>query len=62
MIKLGKGRMNVYADLGIADAEEMWVKAQLGDQSAHAHGPTRFPRSGETDSSRMRRANISSIS
>jgi len=54
--------MNVYADLGIADAEEMWVKAQLGDQSAHAHGPTRFPRSGETDSSRMRRANISSIS
>ncbi len=29
MIKKTKGRMNVYADLGIADADEMLVKAQL---------------------------------
>jgi len=29
MSKIEKGGMNVYADLGIADAEEMQVKAQL---------------------------------
>ncbi len=29
MSKIEKGSMNVYADLGIADAEEMLVKAQL---------------------------------
>jgi len=34
MIKLGKGSINVYADLGIADAEEMLVKAQLATKIA----------------------------
>ncbi len=29
MSKIEKGSMNVYADLGMADAEEMLVKAQL---------------------------------
>jgi predicted XRE-type DNA-binding protein len=29
MSKMEKGSMNVYADLGMADAEEMLVKAQL---------------------------------
>lgn len=29
MIEIGEGSGNVYADLGIADADEMMVKAQL---------------------------------
>jgi len=34
MRKIEKGSMNVYADLGIADAEEMLVKAQLATKIA----------------------------
>jgi len=34
MNKIEKGRMNVYADLGVADAEEMLVKAQLASKIA----------------------------
>ena len=34
MSKVEKGSMNVYADLGIADAEEMLVKAQLATKIA----------------------------
>lgn len=29
MIEIEKGSGNIYADIGIPDAEEMWVKAQL---------------------------------
>ncbi|MFM0286418.1 helix-turn-helix domain-containing protein [Paraburkholderia megapolitana] len=29
MIEIEKGSGNIYADLGIPDAEQMWVKAQL---------------------------------
>jgi predicted XRE-type DNA-binding protein len=32
MSKIEKGSMNVYADLGIADAEEMLVKAELAEK------------------------------
>ena len=32
MSKIEKGSMNVYADLGVADAEEMLVKAQLASK------------------------------
>ncbi|MHB8845335.1 MAG: helix-turn-helix domain-containing protein [Nitrospirota bacterium] len=34
MSKIEKGSMNVYADLGVADAEEMLVKAQLASKIA----------------------------
>ena len=34
MSKIEKGSMNVYADLGVADAEEMLVKAQLAAKVA----------------------------
>lgn len=34
MNKIEKGSMNVYADLGVADAEEMLVKAQLASKIA----------------------------
>lgn len=34
MSKIEKGSMNVYADLGIADADEMLVKAQLSTKIA----------------------------
>ena len=34
MSKIEKGSMNVYADLGIADADEMLVKAQLATKIA----------------------------
>lgn len=34
MSKIEKGSMNVYADLGVADAEEMLVKAQLAAKIA----------------------------
>ena len=34
MGKIEKGTMNVYADLGVADAEEMLVKAQLAAKIA----------------------------
>jgi predicted XRE-type DNA-binding protein len=34
MIKKTKGSANVYADLGVADAEEMLVKAQLAAKIA----------------------------
>ena len=34
MSKIEKGRMNVYADLGVVDAEEMLVKAQLASKIA----------------------------
>ena len=34
MSKIEKGSMNVYADLGVADAEEMLVKAQLATKIA----------------------------
>lgn len=34
MSKIEKGSMNVYADLGIADAEEMLIKAQLAAKVA----------------------------
>jgi predicted XRE-type DNA-binding protein len=34
MSKIEKGSMNVYADLGIADPEEMLVKAQLATKIA----------------------------
>ena len=34
MSKIEKGSMNVYADLGIADADEMLVKAQLASKIA----------------------------
>ena len=34
MSKIGKGSMNVYADLGVADADEMLVKAQLSSKIA----------------------------
>lgn len=34
MSKIVKGSMNVYADLGIADADEMLVKAQLATKIA----------------------------
>lgn len=34
MIKIIKGSMNVYADLGVADADEMLVKAQLATKIA----------------------------
>jgi len=32
MIEIGKGSTNVYADLGLPDADEMLVKAQLVTQ------------------------------
>ena len=34
MRKIEKGSMSVYADLGVADAEEMLVKAQLASKIA----------------------------
>ena len=34
MSKIVKGSMNVYADLGVADADEMLVKAQLATKIA----------------------------
>lgn len=34
MSEIEKGSMNVYADLGMADAEEMLVKAQLATKIA----------------------------
>jgi predicted XRE-type DNA-binding protein len=34
MSKIEKGSVNVYADLGIADADEMLVKAQLATKIA----------------------------
>lgn len=34
MSKIEKGTMNVYADLGVADADEMLVKAQLATKIA----------------------------
>ncbi len=34
MSKVEKGSMNVYADLGVADADEMLVKAQLSAKIA----------------------------
>jgi len=34
MSKIEKGSMNVYADLGVVDAEEMLVKAQLASKIA----------------------------
>ena len=34
MSKIEKGSMNVYADLGVADADEMLVKAQLASKIA----------------------------
>lgn len=34
MSKIEKGSMNVYTDLGIADADEMLVKAQLASKIA----------------------------
>jgi hypothetical protein len=34
MNKIEKGSKNVYADLGVADAEEMLVKAQLATKIA----------------------------
>jgi predicted XRE-type DNA-binding protein len=34
MSKIEKGSINVYADLGVADAEEMLVKAQLASKIA----------------------------
>jgi predicted XRE-type DNA-binding protein len=34
MSKIEKGSMNVYADLGVADADEMLVKAQLATKIA----------------------------
>ncbi len=34
MSKIEKGSLNVYADLGVADAEEMLVKAQLATKIA----------------------------
>jgi predicted XRE-type DNA-binding protein len=34
MSKIVKGNMNVYADLGVADADEMLVKAQLATKIA----------------------------
>ncbi len=34
MSKIVKGSMNVYADLGMADADEMLVKAQLATKIA----------------------------
>lgn len=34
MREIGKGSINVYADLGMADAEEMLVKAQLASKIA----------------------------
>jgi predicted XRE-type DNA-binding protein len=34
MSKIEKGSMNVFADLGVADAEEMLVKAQLAAKIA----------------------------
>jgi len=34
MSKIEKGSMNVYADLGVADADEMLVKAQLAKKIA----------------------------
>jgi predicted XRE-type DNA-binding protein len=34
MSKIEKGSMNVYADLGLADADEMLVKAQLATKIA----------------------------
>ena len=34
MSKIEKGSMNVYADLGVADANEMLVKAQLATKIA----------------------------
>lgn len=34
MSKIEKGSMNVYADLGVADADEMLVKAQLSAKIA----------------------------
>jgi len=34
MSKIEKGSMNVYADLGVAEAEEMLVKAQLASKIA----------------------------
>ncbi|MEK6742918.1 MAG: helix-turn-helix transcriptional regulator [Nitrospirota bacterium] len=34
MSKIVKGSMNVYADLGVADADEMFVKAQLATKIA----------------------------
>jgi predicted XRE-type DNA-binding protein len=34
MSKIEKGSMNVYADLGVSDADEMLVKAQLATKIA----------------------------
>ena len=34
MGKIEKGSMNIYADIGVADAEEMLVKAQLAAKIA----------------------------
>ena len=34
MDKIEKGSMNIYADIGVADAEEMLVKAQLAAKIA----------------------------
>jgi predicted XRE-type DNA-binding protein len=34
MSKIEKGSMNVYTDLGVADADEMLVKAQLASKIA----------------------------
>ncbi len=33
MIKMVKSKGNVYADLGITNADEMWVKAKLNNCS-----------------------------